>query len=307
MTMDLELKQPAARAAHKRVRFFPREHGATAMLFTPIVCTAILAHGWRWSELAVLIAAFAALSAKDPMVILARQRFVWKQWHDETADAARWFAGWLVLLIASGLVLLATWPIKATIVMGLGVGVFSALAVAINVKNKQRSTLFQIASALALTSSSLAVCLSATGAIAPWCWALWLLMTLQATTGILVVHARLDAKIAAKIATKIAAKIDAKIASGPPTKNPIQTTKPDEKFRRAAMFAIGVLLCAAVVAAFAARACIALALLAAAAGYAYDLRMQRNAAALDTPLTTVGQRALALSCLYACLLIVGLW
>ena len=176
--------------------FLPREHGATAMLFTPIVCAAILSRTWRWSELATLTAAFAALAAKDPMVVLARQRFIWKQRHPETATAIRWFAGWTILLAASGLVLFASWPFTATVSLGLGVAAFSALAIAINVKNRQRSTLFQIASAFALTSSSLATSLSATGTIAPWCWWLWLLLALQATAGILVVHARLDARIA---------------------------------------------------------------------------------------------------------------
>ena len=262
------------------------------MLLTPIVCAAILARAWRWSELAVVIAAFVGLSAKDPLVDLLRQRFVWKQSHEETAAAACWFTGWMVLLIASGLVLLATWPIKATISMGLGVALFSTLAIAVNVKNEQRSTLFQIASALALTSSSLAVCLSATGTIPRWCWALWLLMALQATAGILVVHARLDAKIAARLAAKTGQQ------------NAIQ---PDETFRRAAWTTLAVLLCTAVAAICLGRLWIALALLTAATGYAYDLRRQRNAAALNTPLTTVGQRALALSCIYALLLIAGLW
>lgn len=291
MAMKLEIDRPATGAARKRIRFLPREHGATAMLLTPIICAAILARVWHWSELAVLVAAFAALSAKDPFVVLVRQRFVWKQRHEETADAARWFTGWILLLTSSGIFLLATWPIKATIAMGLGVVAFSALAIAVNVNNRQRSTLFQIASAFALTSSSLAVSLSATGAIAPWCWILWLLMAMQATTGILVVHARLDARIAARIAAK----------------KPAQTTPPDETFRRAAMVAIGALLCAAITAVVIGRPCIALALLVAAIGYAYDLRMQRTAAALDMPLNTVGQRALALSSVYACLLIVGLW
>jgi len=138
----------------KKLMFLPREHGATSMLFTPIVCAAILARGWRWAELATLTAAFAALAAKDPLVVLARQRFVWKQPHPETVIAARWFAGWIVLLGLSGLVLLATWPLKATLALGVGVAAFSALAIAVNVKNRQRSTLFQIASAVALTSSS---------------------------------------------------------------------------------------------------------------------------------------------------------
>ena len=70
---------------HKSAWFLPREHGATAMLFMPIVCAAILAREWRWSEVATLTAAFSALAAKDPMVTLARQRFIWKTRHPETA------------------------------------------------------------------------------------------------------------------------------------------------------------------------------------------------------------------------------
>jgi len=254
------------------------------MLLIPIVCTAILARTWRWSELATLTAAFAALAAKDPMVILARQRFVWKQRHSETTAAAQWFAGWMVILILSGLVLVFTWPLVAVVAMGLGVGIFSALAIAVNVKNRQRSTLFQIASALALTSSSLATSLSATGAIAPWCWWLWLLLAMQATAGILVVHARLDARIALR-----------------------GTTPASEQFRRAAQISLGVLLSAAVTAALLRRSWIATALLVAVMGYSYDLLRQRNPGALQTPLTTVGQRALALSSLFSALLILGFW
>ncbi len=273
---------------NQKVWFLPREHGATAMLFTPIVCAAILAREWRWAELATLTAAFAALAAKDPMVILARQRFVWKQRHPETSAAARWFMGWMALLILSGLVLLTAWPIRALLLMGLGVAVFSVLAIVVNVKNRQRSTLFQIASAAALTSSSLATSLSATGTIAPWCWWLWLLLALQAAAGILVVHARLDARIAARVALR---------ATGPAR----------EEFRRAAQVSLIVLVCAAVIAIVLSRGFVALALLVAVVGYGDDLRRQRNAAALQTPLTKVGQRALALSSLFAGLLILGLW
>ncbi|MGB7546580.1 MAG: YwiC-like family protein [Terracidiphilus sp.] len=269
---------------HRKVRFLPREHGATAMLFTPIVCAAILARQWRWSELAVVTAAFAALAAKDPLVVLARQRFVWKQRHAETAVAAQWFAGWIGILLLSGLVLVSTWPLKATMAMGLGVGIFAALAIAVNVKNRQRSTLFQIASAAALTSSSLAACLAATGAIAPWCWGLWLLLAMQATAGILVVHARLDARVASR-----------------------GIAPASEQFRRAAQVALGVLFCAAVAAALLRHGWIALALLLAVMGYAYDLRGQRDSAALQIPLKTVGQRALALSSLFSGLLILGFW
>ena len=267
----------------KKLMFLPRAHGATSMLFTPIVCAAILARGWRWAELATLTAAFAALAAKDPLVVLARQRFVWKQPHPETVIAARWFAGWIVLLGLSGLVLLATWPLKATLALGVGVAAFSALAIAVNVKNRQRSTLFQIASAVALTSSSLATSISATGTVQPWCWWLWLLMALQATTGILVVHARLDARIVMRSASRSV-----------------------QNFRRSAKIAVFVLALTAVGFGLLGHGWVALALLIATTGYANDLYRQRDSAALQMPLTTVGQQALALSSLFAVLLIVGL-
>jgi hypothetical protein len=273
-----------SREGKRNVWFLPREHGATAMLLMPIVSVAILAREWRWAELATLTAAFAALAVKDPLVVLMRQRFVWKQRRPETAVAARWFAGWMSLLIVSGLVLMATWPFKALVGMGLGAGAFLTLTILVNVKNWQRSTLFQIASAAALTSSSLATCLSATGSIAHWCWWFWLFTMMQATAGILVVHARLDARIAMR-----------------------GTVSADDRFRRAALVTLGVIASAAVTAAALKRGWIALALLLAVMGYGYDLMRQRDAVALQVPLKRVGQRALTLSSLFSSLLILGFW
>lgn len=267
--------------------FLPREHGATAMLMIPIVCAAILSRQWRWSEMATLTAAFAALAAKDPTVILARQRFVWKQQHPESAAAARWLAGWCTVLALSGFVLLNAWPLRAIVAMGLGVAAFSALAIAVNVKNRQRSTLFQIASAAALTSSSLAASLSATGGIAPWCWILWLLMALQATAGILVVHARLDARITLR--------------------QTVPAAEQSARSRRAAQVSLIALACAAATFAALGHVWIALALLIPVVGYWLDLRAHRNAAYLQLPMKKVGQRALALSSVFAVLLIVGFW
>lgn len=273
-----------ARGPQAKKKYLPREHGATAMLLTPIVCTAILARQWHWAELATLGAAFAALAAKDPMVVLLRQRFVWKQRNPETANAARWFAGWMLLLLGSGLVLLARWPFTAVVGMGLGVVLYSVLAIAVNVKNRQRSTLFQIASAAALTSSSLATALSATGGIPRWCWWLWVLLAMQATAGILVVHARLDARIALRSAAPAS-----------------------RQFRHAAQVALVLLACAAVTAGVLHRGWIALALVVAIVGFWTDLRGQLDSTTLQMPLKRVGQRALALSSVFSALLILGLW
>ncbi len=283
-TLAQTLPAKADPAPQRTRLYLPREHGATAMLLTPIVAVAILARAWHWSELAVLAAAFAAISAKDPAVLLMRQRFVWKKPSPEAPGAARWLIGWSVILLVSVAALFATWPLKAFLAVGAGVAAFGCLAVLVNLKNRQRSTLFQIASAAALTSTSLATCLAATGSVARWCWWFWALSALQATAGILVVHARLDARIALRKAT----------AAGP-------------QFRRAAQLAVTVLLGAALAAAVLRHVAIAVALALAAAGYAYDLKRQKNPASLQMPLKTVGQQALLLSSLYAILLIAGLW
>lgn len=277
--------QPVAvRPSNRSKVYLPREHGATAMLLTPIFGLAILARTWHWSELAVLTAAFAAIAAKDPAVLLVRQRFVWKQRSPDLPAAIRWFAGWSVLLIASVAVLLATWPLRAFLAMSAGIAAFGCLAVFVNVKNRQRSTLFQIASAAALTSTSLATCIAATGSVAPWCWWFWALIAMQASAGILVVHARLDARIAQR-----------------------KNLAANRQFRRAAETALVLLLCAAVTAAMLKNVWIALALALAALGYACDLMRQKRSSSLQMPLTTVGLQALTLSILYSGLLIAGLW
>jgi len=265
-------------------RYFPREHGATAMLLAPIVCAAILLRTWRWAELATLTAAFSAMAAKDPLVLLFRQRFIWRQRRSESAAALRWFFGWSILFLLSAFVIVFVWPVRALLAMGLGIAAYSALAIFVNVTNRQRSTLFQIASAAALTSTSLATSLSGISAVAPWCWWLWVLLAIQAAAGILVVHARLDARIALRKPSSSAARS-----------------------RRAAHLAAFVLAAAGFAALSFRRYILAGALLLAAFGYFYDLRRQRDSAYLQMPLTQVGLRALTLSSVYAALIVIALW
>lgn len=273
-----------AETLHRRKLYLPREHGATAMLLTPIFSVAVLARAWRWSELAVLAAALAALSAKDPAVLLMRQRLVWKKRNPDSSTASQWLLGWCVVLISSLFVLAATWPLKVFLGMGAAMATFGCIAVAVNLKNRQRSALFQIASAAALTSTSLATCISATASIARWCWWFWALIALQASVGILVVHARLDARIALRKATAAS-----------------------QQFRNAAHTALGLLLCVAVTALVLRRALIAFALALAFLSYSFELIRQKNPVSLEMPLKTVGQQALMLSTVYAALLIAGLW
>jgi hypothetical protein len=273
-----------AKASNRPKLYLPREHGATAMLLTPIFSVAILARTWHWSELAVLTAALAAMSAKDPTVLLIRQRFVWKHKNPDSSAAAPWLFGWSAVLVASISILLAAWPFKAFVAMGAVVAAFGCVTILVNLKNRQRSTLFQIASAAALTSTSLATCISALGSVAPWCLWFWVLIAMQASAGILVVHARLDARIALRKAAAAS-----------------------QQFRHAAEAVLGLLLCAAVTAIILRHVWIALALALAVVGYAYDLARQKDSHSLQMPLKTVGQQALLLSTLYSGLLIAGFW
>jgi len=216
--------------------------------------------------------------------VLARQRWAWNQPHPETSAARRWALVELPVLAVCGAVLLGSGPWRAYVALGAGAAAFGSLAVWINLHNRQRAEWFQITSALALTASSLVACLAVRRGIPAWAWTLWLLNALQATTAIFVVHARLDARIAQR-----------KRESAPPEN------------RRAAIASIAALLAAALV--FAARRSpwITAALLLASAGYAFELRRQRDARCLQTPLTRIGIESLGLAMLYGAMLIAGLW
>lgn len=254
------------------------------MLLTPFFAAAILLRRLYWPELVALVAIACAFAIKDPLVVIARQRLVWKQERPETRAAKRSAIVQSLLLTASGLVLVLVRDWRPFVPLFIGAAAFTALAVTLTVRNKQRSEWFQVASAVALTSTCLAACLSAIGSIPEWCWLLWLLCALQAASGIFVVHARLDARIA--------------VRKGQPS--------PDHN-RRAAFVCEIILLLAGVVFALAARFCIATALLIAAACYWAELRRQKNRQSLQMPLKRVGLEALSLSTVYALLLVIGLW
>src|SRR5215472_802932 len=262
----------------------PREHGATAMLLTPFFAAAILLRRVYWTELVALVAVTCAFAIKDPLVVMGRQRFVWKQEHEETSVARRSALIEFLVLAASGLVLILARDWRSFLPLFLGAATFTALAVTLNVQNRQRSEWFQTASAVALTATSLMACLAAENVIPKWCWFLWMLSAMQAAAGIFVVHARLDARVAAR-------KGQAR-----PSGN-----------RRAAFVCQGVLIATAVYFGSTDRLLISAALIAAAAGYLYDLMRQQRSSSLQLPLKDVGLQALGLSIVYTLLIIAGLW
>ena len=263
--------------------FFPREHGATAMLLTPFVSGAILARVFQWQEIAALIAIVSLFAMKEPLIVIARQRWVWRDRHPEVAAAVRWLTAEIVLMAVGGMALLWTGPALEYSILFAGAVLFSTITVWVHVHNRQRSTLFQVVSAMALTSTSLVAALSATGRIQSWTWALWGLLAAQATAGIFTVHARIDARVAAK--------------------NPAHP----KLARRPARICAVALLLGSITAVWFAHYEVAAGLLLVASSYLWDLRRQGDPESLKMPLTKVGLRALAFSLVYAALMIAGLW
>lgn len=271
------------------VSFLPREHGATAMLLSPFVCAVVLSRRFSLEsaalDAAALVAIVFAFALKDPLVTILRQRLVWKQARPETAVAWRWLAVEIPLLLACGAFLLLRGPGRAYLALGLSEAAFGVIAVWTTLRNRQRSEWFQVASAIALTATSLAACLAALGEVPVWGWELWVLCALQSTAGIFVIHARLEARAAT------------------------HRTEPSQPgSRRSAKVAIGVLVVAAAAATYLGyRWTIPAALLVAAYGYGWELGRHTDRAALKMPLTRVGLQMLALSIVYGALLIAGLW
>ena len=270
----------------QRHTFFPREHGATAMLLTPFAAVAILARTIRWQEAAAVVTVVVAFAMKDPLVVLARQWWVWKQPHPETPTAIRWVAAETAVVAICGLALVASGSWVHYAVLFCGAAMFLVLAVWVNMRNRQRATIFQVASAVALTSTSLVAALAATDKTPGWCWRLWGLLAAQAAAGIFTVHARLDARVAARK------------AGG---------SENVSASRRSALVIDALLAVGGVVATLAGNYWIGGALLLVAAVCGWDLRQQLDPGSLQMPLRIVGIQNLSLSLLYAAMLVAAFW
>lgn len=261
---------------------FPREHGAYSMLAQPFVCALIVAWSWHWSVVPAAVAAMSMFLLRGPLVVLARQRWVWRQPHAESATATRWTLVLVAVLVAAGGALALRWPPGILVAFGAAAGAVTAAAVTMTVKNRQRAVGLQLASAAGLTASSLAASLSTTGTIPEWCWWLWALSAAHSSAAILTVHARLEQRIASRAGS-----------AGVRT------------FHRPALLAQFALMAAAPVA-FLRGAPLGAALALSAAAHLWELRSLKQPGSLQTPLRRVGFRALGLSIAVSALLVVGL-
>ncbi|MBM3753867.1 MAG: hypothetical protein FJW38_07800 [Acidobacteria bacterium] len=134
---------------------------------------------------------FIGFIAREPLLILARQRFVWRTPNPRTPAAVRWLLVESAILAVSFALLARGVPLVPLGVFAAFGGVFTVIAVAVFIKNHQRSRAFQIVSAAALGSTAPFVAVVALGHIPGWIWPLWALLSLHGLTSILTVHARL--------------------------------------------------------------------------------------------------------------------
>jgi len=261
----------------------PREHGAWGLLLQPFVAAIVVTQFLGWLLAPTVALVLLGFAIREPLIVLARQQWVWRNPSPQTPVAVRWFVGELIG-ISIAIVLLAEHAPLAPFAVLMGIAVLlTVLAVWFTVNNRQRSVLLQLLSAAGLNSTALLVALLATGTIPGWAWLFWAIFTLHAITSILVVRARLRLKTIGRSATP-----------GHPRRTPL-------------LAALVQLLVAGVIMLSASDTAPVLPILFSAFSNAVELNRLGHPATLDEPLGHVGRRALAISIAHALLAIAVFW
>lgn len=175
-------------------RLLPREHGAWSMLFLPFVAAAALLRLAAGPLFAALVLVLALFLLRAPLIVLARQKWVWRDLREETAPARS--ATLLLAVIASfaGITILlelprAVWPVAAA--CGAAASGLMIISIWLAVRNKHHSVLFQAIGSVGLAASSLTVALAAGRPIPLAIWIVWAGSALHGVAAIPIVHARL--------------------------------------------------------------------------------------------------------------------
>jgi len=173
----------------------PREHGAWGLLLQPFLAAAILANQWTWLLLPALGLILFGFLLREPLIVLARQRFVWRAPNPQTPVAARWLAVESAGALLCLAVLAARLPLVELALLAAAALALTILAVWLTIQNRQRSIPLQIVSAAGLATTALLALLTTNGTIPTWGRLLWGVLSAHGAASILVVHTRLDLKI----------------------------------------------------------------------------------------------------------------
>ena len=140
--------------------------------------------------LAAFLLVLTLFLMREPLIIIARQQWVWRDEHEETALARRFALalGVLAMLTAAVAIPRIAWPLA--LACGAGAAALMAISILLAVRNRQHSVLFQTIGSVGLASSSLVAALTS-GTIPGWTWLLWGASALHGASAIPLVHARL--------------------------------------------------------------------------------------------------------------------
>jgi len=186
--------QPGTRSAptaSKDVVLLPREHGAWGMLIVPWLCSAVLAGRFDANVVAGLVAALSLFLLREPLIVLARQRWVWRVRKPESETARRCVVAELIVLAVSGAWLCWNTPCTPLLLLAAMALAQTAFAVAMAVRNRQRSLLLQISGSITLPATALLPAHAAGALDRPWPWLLWLALAQHYVAAVLVVRTRL--------------------------------------------------------------------------------------------------------------------
>ncbi len=253
------------------------------MLGFPFFSAAILARSWNWTLIPAAFAALGVFLLREPLIVLLRQHYVWRDRRPETAAARRTTLLFAPVVAVSGLILLIRLPLAW--VAGLG-GLGAALLAAYlygSLRGLQRSTLLQGAGSIGLTASAALAWLAAgrrPDATLGW---LMLAQWLHSIGAVTTVHARLEA---------------------------IQARRSKKTLTRRQTLSAWIFQCVQAAAAGSAwllSPWLAAGLALGVAVHVLDLLRLKDEEFLATPLRRVGLRELTLSFIASILVIAGLW
>ena len=256
------------------------------MLLQPFFTALIVYRDVTWALLPALAAVVTVFLIREPLLVLARQRFVWKTPHPEVPAAKKYAAAELGILVLSGVALLRVWNPQILFALGGAAALLTVLAVYLTLHNRQRVVWFQALSAAGLSSSALAACFAISPRIPDWAWWIAGLHAAHYLGGILVVHTRLEARIAARKAGSLMTRAFYRMR-----------WEAGAVLVLTGMGAVAVLLYG--------QEFYAAALGWSVLYHGFDLWRVHDLRTLLTPFTTVGKRALAASIVFSILLIVG--
>lgn len=160
------------------------------MLLLPYAAAVWLVAPHPGRAAAAFVLVMTLFLVREPLIVLARQRWVWRTPHAESRSARQWLLVLAPLMAVSTLVAIPplAWPMAAA--FGSGASLLMAASIALAVRNRQHSALFQAAGSTGLAASSLAVALT-TPPVDISAWIVWGASALHGISAIPVVHARL--------------------------------------------------------------------------------------------------------------------